>query len=145
MQLKHLIREQWHGGQLLAFSGLDGPTDFYDGITARTALDAPAVDIMLPGSCRIRFAAVEKVLLGGDFFELQTTAGAVRGAFLDAHHLLLEGSCKISGCGPEISTHLQGQRSLVGSARYFNPELVRTDLAAALEARQQWLNGAPGS
>ena len=139
MQLKHLIRERWHGGQLLAFSGLDGPTDFFDGITAHTALNAPAVDIMLPGSCRIRFAAVEKILLGGDFFDLQTTAGAVRGAFLDAHHLLLEGPCEISGCGPEISVHLQGQRSLVGSARYFNPELALADLSAALEARKQWL------
>ncbi len=56
MQLNQLIRDQWHGGQLLAFSGLDGPTDFYKGITARTALDTPAIDIKLPGPGQIKFA-----------------------------------------------------------------------------------------
>ncbi len=139
MQLNQLIRDQWHGGQLLAFSGLDGSTDFYKGITARTAVDAPAIDIKLPGSCRIKFAAVEKVFMGGDFFELQTAGGEVRGVFLDAHHLLLEGACEIGESGVEIRSQRDGKRVLLGSAGSFDPSLLQADLAAALAARKQWL------
>ena len=143
MKLSSLVRDQWHGGQLLAFSGLDGPTDFYEGLTARTAVDSPAIDIKLPGPCRIQFGAVEKVFLGGDFFDLHTAGGEVRGAFLDAHHLLLEGAAEISGCGAEIGSLVEGKRILLGSKKNFNPNLIRSDLAAALDARVQWLKGLP--
>ncbi len=143
MKLEHLIRDQWHGGQLLAFSGLDGPTDFFEGITARTAVDSPAIDIKLPGPCRIKLASMEKVLLGGDFFELQTAVGTVSGAFLDAYHLLLEGPCEISECGPQIRFLMDGNRCLLGSAAKFEASLLQADLAAAMEARKQWLQALP--
>ena len=70
MDLTLLQRDHWHGGQLLAFSGLDGKTDFFQGLTARTAFDAPAIDIKFPGACRLLFPAPRRVLLAGDFFEI---------------------------------------------------------------------------
>jgi putative isomerase len=143
MQLNLLVRDQLHGGQLLAFSGLDGPTDFSDGLIARTAVDSPAIDIKLPGAGRIKFAPITKVFLGGDFFEIKTAEGEVRGAFLDAHHLLVEGPCKVGECGPEIRTHTTGERCLLGSTKSFDPSLIQADLEAALTARKHWLKALP--
>src|SRR5512136_2010830 len=115
MDITLLQRERWHGGQLLAFSGLDGKTDFFNGLTARTAPDTPAIDIKLPGTCRLRFPNPSKILLAGDFFELQTGAGPVRGAFLDACHLLLEGPVEVSRTDPAVAVLRDRGRTLIGS------------------------------
>lgn len=40
MNTDKLERKDWKGGQLLAFSGLDGVTDFAQALTARTAFHA---------------------------------------------------------------------------------------------------------
>jgi hypothetical protein len=87
MKTDLLCRTEWAGGQLLAFSGLDGPTDFEHGLTARTATDGVGVDVKLPGLCRLQFPTSGPFLVTGDLFEMDQ----VRGAFLDAHHLLIEG------------------------------------------------------
>jgi putative isomerase len=143
MDLAHLVRSQWYGGQLLAFSGIDGSTDFFEGLVARTAPDAPAIDLKFPAACRIQFATPRQVLLAGDFFELQTEAGPVRGAFLDAYHLLLSGPAEISRVDPGIAIQRETGRTLLGSAAHFNPALVASDLDAAIAARKHWLEGLP--
>ena len=38
----------WGGGQLLAFSGVDGATDYERGLTARTAFRGTGIEIKLP-------------------------------------------------------------------------------------------------
>ncbi len=81
--------------------------------------------------------------MGGDFFELQTAEGEVRGVFLDAHHLLLEGPCEIGECGAELRIHGDGKRLLLGSADRFEPALIGRDLTTALDARKQWLKALP--
>ena len=50
-----LRRSEWHGGQLMTFSALDGVTDAGNALTARTAFEAPGLDIKLPARCHIRF------------------------------------------------------------------------------------------
>ena len=83
----------WGGGQLMAFSGLDGPTDFDFGLTARTSFDATGLDIKLPDEARLVFSGERptQAILAGDFFDLQVSGQRTRGAFLDAHHLLIGG------------------------------------------------------
>ena len=51
-----LERKDWKGGQLLAFSAIDGVTDYQNGLTARTAFEGPGIDVMLPARCRVRFS-----------------------------------------------------------------------------------------
>ncbi|MFW6260615.1 MAG: hypothetical protein ACOC6J_03430, partial [Spirochaetota bacterium] len=90
----------WGGGQLLAFSGLDGPTDFEHGVVARTAKDGrAAVEIMLPERALLVFgeAAPVEIDVTGDTLRARTGRGESRLVFADAHHLLVEGPCRVEG------------------------------------------------
>ncbi len=129
----------WHLGKLLAFSHLDGPTDYASGLVARTV--PGGLDVKLPGECQLRFAgAVETSEIASDSFEARLTGEApVRGVMLDAHHLLLEGAWRVEAVSPEIATLAREGRLLVGAACRFKPEWLEADFAAALAARRAWL------
>ena len=146
MDIAGLRRTHWSGGQLLAFSGLDGPTDFAHGLTARTAFEAPGLDVKLPGECRVRFgeSPTGDVLVAGDFFDLRTDAGRVRGAFLDAHHLLIEGPCQVVEQDEAVVCHCGDGRTLIGSASDFDSAKLTSDLDAAVQARSRWLQQQSG-
>jgi putative isomerase len=139
MDITLLSHTDWRGGQLLAYSGLDGATDYRNGITGRTAMSHPAIEIKLPGSARLEFSQPNSILLSGDFFELQASDGAVRGAFVDAWHLLIEGPCRFTSDDPLVASRSQGNRLLVGSAVCFNPEKISASLDEALAGRKRWL------
>lgn len=81
----------WNGGQIMAFSALDGVTDYSNALTARTAFDLPGIGIMIPGRCHIRFPEMTKAdnIVAGDWFRLGDKDPTV-GVFLDTHHLLVD-------------------------------------------------------
>ena len=138
------LLDVWGGGQLFAFSGLDGPTDYDRGLVARTSFDCAGFDVKLPGPCRICFHAGPlgpgRLVLAGDFFDLTTPAGRTRGAFLDACHLLIEGPCEVTDCGERIEAVEVGRRTLIAAAGDgFDIRLVHADLDAAVAARRAWL------
>lgn len=137
---RELRHSSWHGGQLLAFSALDGVTDYQDGLTARTAFGAPCLEVLLPMRCRIRFpkAAADGNVVTGDCFHLETEP-AVTGVFLDAHHLLIEGPCAVSDVDLALAVAANGTRTLIGSARHYDPAKIAADLPAVLEDRGRWL------
>ena len=138
---EHDILNVWGGGQLLAFSGLDGPTDYEGGLCARTDFDGAGLRIVLPGACDIHIseAAPSACRIAGDWFHLQTPEGRTRGAFLDAHHLLIEGPARVRSCSREIAVHQDGPRTLVGAAEAFDPQMISADLDTAIRARRRWL------
>ena len=131
----------WSGGQLMAFSGVDGRTDFANGLTARTAFDGVGIDVKLPGACRLAFSEDPpgRVALAGDYFGIDTPRGSVRGAFLDAHHLLIEGPCDARRSSREVAVVQEGGRTLVGAAARFDPGRIATDLDMATARRRRWL------
>lgn len=130
-------RDAWMGGQLLAFSGLDGVTDYGHGLVARTAFGSPGLDVKLPGSGRIRFAeACGGCVVAGDWFCIGTS---VRGAFLDTHHLLIEGDCDIVDAAPELGVARKADRTLVAWAPVLDAGGLDADLDAVLRDRRQWL------
>lgn len=132
-----LERTAWHGGQLLAFSGLDGATDFEHGLVLRTAFDEPAVDVKLPGQLRIRFAPPDgPVQVAGDWFRL---GRSVAGAFVDAHTLLVQGPCELAGSSLEIAVARTGDRTLLGWADTFDAGKLALDPEAVLADRRRWL------
>lgn len=143
MELHALRRNAWTPGQLLAFSGLDGPTDYEHGLVARTSAAGVELEVVLPGRCRLRFSQdrLGDFLVAGDFIELQTSAGPVRAAFLDAHHLLVEGPCAAIQPDDAITLTRAGERLLVASAASSDEELVEADLDAILAERRRWLAG----
>ncbi len=145
MRNNSLQRAQWHGGQLLAFSGLDGPTDFAQGLVARTSPKGPGLEVVLPAACSMRFPhpVATPNTVAGDWFTVGAGAGAVRGAFLDTHHLLLDGPCEVVRADAGIATHRAGTRTLVGVAAHFDATRINTDLGAAQAARVLWLASVP--
>ncbi len=135
----------WGGGQLLAFSALDGPTDYSNGLAARTSFGGAGIDVLLPGRCRLKFAPESPAtsVVGGDFIELETSRGSVRGAFLDCRHFLVEGPCSVEAEGGEVASATRGKRTLIGSARGFDVALAAADLDRALAERWGWLASVP--
>ena len=48
MNVNEMLKQSsWHGGQLLAFSGLDGLTDFHNGLTGRTSFSSPGIELFV--------------------------------------------------------------------------------------------------
>lgn len=140
----------WGGGQLLAFSGLDGPTDFERGIVARTAKDGrAAVEVMLPERAFLVFdeAAPVEADLTGDTLRVSTGSGESRLVFADAHHLLVDGPCRVEGPGggpmPEaLRVARSGGRALVGSVDAFDESWLGADAGRLWDERRAWLAAA---
>lgn len=135
-------RETLDGGQLLAFSGLDGKTDFETGLAARTSFDSPGIDLKLPGVCRVRFPSspMKSSIFAGDFFHLEYGQSLVRGAFLDAHHFLIEGTCEVTCSDTAISYERKENRTLIGSASHYDAGKINSNLDAAIRERSSWIH-----
>jgi glycogen debranching enzyme len=128
----------WGRGQLLAFSAIDGPTALARDLIGRTMPDG--LDVVMPGRLSLRFPAPPTAAtFAGDWFTVETPAGAVRGVLLDHAHLLLEGGVRVEGADPALAVRAQAGRTLIGSAAGFAPERVGEDLDAALARRQAWM------
>jgi hypothetical protein len=129
----------------MGFSAVDGRTDYEQGLTATTAFDGIGLNIRLPGKCRLHFAdrPPEALFLAGDCFEMRTSLGAVRGAFIDAHHLLIEGPCTVLACDATVRTLQARNRTLVGSSLPFARDLLESDIDRLLRARRTWLESVP--
>ncbi|MDR3792692.1 MAG: trehalase family glycosidase [Terracidiphilus sp.] len=131
----------WGNGQLLAFSGLDGATDYQNGLVARTTDVPPGISIVLPVPAQIFFASRSSgpVQLSSDTFQLPTGKGLVRGALADAHHLLIEGPCEIRDLAPGLNKATRGAITLIGSRQHFDTSLLDCDLSSLMRRRQAWL------
>lgn len=131
----------WGAGQLLAFSGIDGPTDYQHGLVARTAELGCGLRVKLPAQCLLEFSdtAPTATFLAGDCFGVTTTSGQVRGAFLDAHHLLIEGTCRMDACDSSLAVLQRDGKTLLAPADLLQPEKIGADLDAAIDARLAWL------
>jgi hypothetical protein len=113
----------WGYGQLLAFSGIDGPTDYSLGLVARTLDDPAAVEIVFPAQLTIPFGKLKKgrIQLTCDTFQLTTENGVIRGAFPDAHHLLVEGAKAIDPVPEGLQVAAMGSITLIGSKNTLTP------------------------
>ena len=136
------VLDRWGPGQLMAFSGLDGRTDYGDGIVARTSRRGTGFEVMLPGRADVVLSDVAptRCFLTGDVLQAETTAGPVTAAFLDAHHLLVRGACRASAMDPLVTVLSVGDRTLVASTRYVCPACLNADLDAAVRERLRWLD-----
>ena len=140
------MHDTWGHGQLLAFSGIDGATDYATGLTLRTIGPGCALAAKLPGVAEITIDAQPpaRCLIGGDHLDLTLADGRrVRGALLDAWHLLLEGPVTIGAIEPAIRIVQRGERTLVASAAHCRPEAIAADLDLALAARRRWVGASP--
>ncbi len=134
-------RPQWDAGQMIAFSGLDGQTDYRNGLVARTSTAPAGIEIIDPGKVRIAFksAISGQVIFGGDFFSVTTEAGSIRGAVLDATHILIEGAVEVLSQDDTIQYKKADGRLLLGTAQNFDPSLITSNLDDTFVARSEWI------
>jgi glycogen debranching enzyme len=129
----------WGPGQILAFSGLDGSTDFNNGLVLRTAFGWTGFEIKLPkngGAIKIKNfdTNTNNLTIAGDFFRL----GKTQGAFIDAWHLLLEGDIQIEA-GESVKTLCANNRILIGAKDHFRPELLVQEVSEVISERRSQL------
>jgi hypothetical protein len=54
-ELSAFAASRWHRGQLIAFSGVEGQTDYARGLVIRTTEDPSGLEIVRPDTARIVF------------------------------------------------------------------------------------------
>ena len=115
---------RWAAGQLLCFSGLEGPTDYDHGLVARTADRGGCLNLCLPTAGRVELTSCvcPSIEVGGDFFVVYCQQGRREGVFVDAHHLLIRGEARVEGDGYRAQS--ADGYTLVGVEGFFKPELL---------------------
>ncbi len=134
----------WGGGQLFAFSGLDGRTDYETGIVARTAKDGRAgIEIMLPARAMVSFDEAPPVEadMTGDTLRARTRAGETRMVFADARHLVVDGPCRLPDLPAGLRCATKGTRTLIAGGETVDESLLDADLDLLFAARRSWLAG----
>lgn len=141
MTLNDLKLPNWSHGQLMAFSALDGLTSYDFGLCARTVVSPHGLEICEPGKCRIYFVAESDstVISAGDFFQFGESRDSVCGAFVDAHHLLIEGPIEIAAPDERIRIQREGNRTLVGAATHFRLGHLALDMKTVIAERSHWI------
>ena len=138
----------WGGGQLLAFSGIDGQTDFNNGLCLRTAMqgyvfelknhapETPDAKVLYTGP------KPEKIELTGDFFRFHAGDHVSSGVIADAANLLLDGSFELE-LTPEYETVQSGKRFVIAAKGFLRKEWLDADLEKLISERAKFLKNAP--
>jgi putative isomerase len=136
----------WGFGQLLAFSGVDGSTDYGAGLVARSLEDPVGIEIMFPERVTLSFGArrVGGAEITSDSFQVITEKGRTRGGFIDAFHLLCEGPVDVGRLPAKLQAASEGPQTLIGSRAHFDAKMLRTDLTQVMDRRQGWLRRQVG-
>lgn len=140
-----MIPNVWGGGQLLAYSGIEGKTDFKNGLTLQTAIPKPetpyAIWLRLPAQGRIVWNGKKKpskIEITGDYFCLNDS----RGVFLDAWHFLLEGDFTTE-LDSGYEEERQGKRILIAPKGFIRSELLNVDIESTISQRLEFLKSVP--
>lgn len=135
------IPDIWSFGQLMAFSAVDGETDYQAGLVARTLEDPLGIEIVFPKTATLSFGTQSggEVQLSNDFFRITTQSGRVRGVFVDAFHLLCDGPVTVGELPAELKTASKGSLTVIGTSSHFNPRVLDSDFNRLVADRQRWL------
>ncbi|MFA6815509.1 MAG: trehalase family glycosidase [Lentisphaeria bacterium] len=133
----------WNPGHILAYSGIDGETDFNNGIVMRTSFKDYGFDIRLPLEgenilFKSKLVADNNFMLAGDFF----VAKGLKMVFLDAWNLLLEGEFEVHP-GHSIEIITEGNRTLIGSKGFLRAELITADIDKRIDVNINKIKSYP--
>ena len=128
--------EKWFGGRLMAFSGVDGHTDFENGLIFRTSFEFMGLHVKFPGDMSIFFEdqTIKPFSFAGDWFEY----GSVCGAFIDSHHFIIRGKCRCSTVSDKLKYIYAHGKTLIGVADFFNEQHIENDIDKIIEERKAW-------
>jgi putative isomerase len=125
---------------------LDGATDYAGGLVARSLEDPVGIEILFPERATLSFGArrIGDAELTSDCFRIATEKGTVRGAFVDAWHLICEGPVEVSALPPKLQAASKGSRTLIGSRAHFDATMLELDPGQVTKSRHAWLRRQVG-
>ncbi|MBR2625853.1 MAG: flagellar biosynthesis protein FlgM [Lentisphaeria bacterium] len=132
----------WGGGQLLAFSGLDGETDFNNALCLQTSFDGFAFalknDTFNDAFLRYTGKMPDKVELTGDFFRFYSGDKISSGAFADSCNLLLTGEFEFDPT-PEYEYISDGNKLLIAAKGFLKSDFLHADQENIIRERSKFL------
>lgn len=138
----------WGGGQLLAFSGIDGQTDFRSGLCLRTAMQGYAFELKnhTPDSPDAKVIyngpKPERIELTGDFFRFYAQGQVSSGVIADAGNLLLEGDFELE-LTPEYESVRSGSCSVVAGKGALRSDCLNAEPEKVIAERAAFLRRVP--
>lgn len=139
--MKENVLNIWGGGQLLGYSGLDGKTDFENGLTVRTSFNGTGLIIKLPGEAVLSFSEnlPDNLIIAGDFFDISVSGKTIKGAFIDAYHLLINGPLEVASCDEKIAYAQENEKFLIGTKQFFDADKINLDVNELIIERKKWI------
>ena len=138
----------WGGGQLLAFSGIDGQTDFKNGLCLRTAMRGYVFEFKNheAGSPDAKVIYIgpepERIELTGDFFRFYAGNQISSGVIADASDLLIDGNFELE-LTPEYEFVRSGRKTVVARKDFLRKEWLDAELEKLISERAVFLKNAP--
>lgn len=130
----------WYEGKLLAFSGLDGQTNYAQSIVLRTEADM-TISVRRPASATISMtlqnldSANVTADFKGDVVAINANGEALLIVFFDAFNVILDGAFALNDPNDAYEFHTQGNRSVLAVKGFFNPEAFNVDVRELVEKR----------
>ena len=148
MNTMNHLPDIWGGGQLLAFSGIDGQTDFNNGLCLRTAMQGYAFELKnhpaTSPDARVVYTGPrpDRIELTGDFFRFHAGNRVSSGVIADTANLLLDGDFELEST-PEYESAKSGNRLVAARKGALREEWLATDLEQLVSERAEFLRNAP--
>ena len=138
----------WDYGQLLAFSGIDGQTDFWDGMCLRTARNEYAFELKIHDpdqKAKICYtgAVPEKVELTGDFFRFYANGKVSCGVFADAWNFILDGEFQLVDTEAFYESETRDGRTLLAVKGRLHKAFLEESTEALIAKRAAFLESIP--
>ncbi|MBQ9337714.1 MAG: flagellar biosynthesis protein FlgM [Lentisphaeria bacterium] len=148
MNTMNRMPDIWGGGQLLAFSGIDGRTDYNNGLCLRTAMQGCIFELKNhpAGSPDARVVYIgpspDRIELTGDFFRFHAGNRVSSGVIADAANLLLDGDFALESAR-EYESAQSGTRFVIAGKGFLRKDLLSADLEQLISERAVFLREAP--
>ena len=140
--MKNVFSTLWTGGQLFAFSGIDGQTAYVNDLIFRTAFNGCALELKAPlegGAIVFDTEQPRFAEFSCDFFQLETSDGKkIRGAMVNTYHCLIEGDCIVCGLAHIYYYVRKGNKLLIGIKEFFDSKLLDSNMDEIISCRRRW-------
>lgn len=108
---------------------------------ARTA-EANRLKLLNPYPGEITISSPgEQVEWGGDYLASRDPSNDFMLVFLDAHHVMLRGTCEVEASDSHYQVVRREGYTLIGVRSHFQPDLLDSDVDAVLDGRRAWFDG----
>ncbi|NMA42386.1 MAG: flagellar biosynthesis protein FlgM [Oligosphaeraceae bacterium] len=122
------------GGQLFAFSAVDGTTDWYNGLVGRIIGNCLELKLPHDGGCLLFPDTPDGI------YSDCLVAGHTRAAFADAFNIIIEGDVLPLGLPAGYVCKQAGNTTIIAAEGHLNTAWLNADFNDIFNSRKQWLD-----